>query len=182
MNGAPPSVPPIWKIQYRSAKFAAQRQRPTEAMTGDRRAGRMTRTAFVAARAPSLRVCFVLVGLLALMIQSLVVQTHVHRMAGWQPVAKVSTVTEVVSGAAVIDGDSKATPQRDPYPAGQDPSNCPLCQEFAQFGQYTHAVTILLALLLLGSAWIPIFEQRPSFATVTHTWQGRAPPSQSAQF
>ena len=148
-------------------------------MTRDRkRGGRPSRTsAFVAARAPSLRVFFVLVGLLALMIQSLVVQTHIHRLASWQPVAKLSAVSDLVSAAAVVDGDGKATPQRDPYPASQDPSNCPLCQEFAQFGQYTHAITVLLVLLLLGAALIPIFQARPSFATVTHTWRCRAPPA-----
>ena len=153
-------------------------------MIGARRRGmgRARSTAFVAARAPSPRVFFVLVGLLALMIQSLVVQTHIHRTAGWQSLAQIPAVTQILSASADVDNDSKATPQRDPYPASQDPSNCPLCQEFAHFGQYTHALTILLVLLLLGAAWIPIFVARPSFATVSHTWRGRAPPSQSAQF
>jgi len=156
-------------------------------MIGDRQrrgARRLRSSAFVAARAPSLRVFFVLVGLLALMIQSLVVQTHIHVFgpAALRGFAPISQQGNIPAGPTSVSGDSKSVPLGDRYPASQDPSNCPLCQEFAHFGQFTHAIAVLIALLFWGAACLHIFEATPSFATVSHTWRGRAPPAQSTQF
>jgi hypothetical protein len=130
-----------------------------------------------------LRVLFVLVGLVALMIQSLVVQTHIHPYGpvGWRT-AKVSSQSSILPGLSSVSPDSKAVPLGDKYPANQDPSNCPLCQEFAHFGQFLHSAAILIALLFWAAACLHIFQATPRVATVTHIWRGRAPPSQSTQF
>ena len=141
-----------------------------------RRPGRRGPSAFVVARAPAFRVFFVLLGLLALFIQTLVIQPHIH-------IALSAGISR--SFSAQDSGTAKPAPgvtqipalPRDPYPAGDDPSNCPLCQEFAHFAQYTHSLVFFVAPLVFTSfRLIAPDEALPSFAAVTHMWRGRAPP------
>ena len=126
------------------------------------------------------RILFLLLGLLALTIQILVVQTHIHipQAAGLPQTVSVTTLAQaLISGASVQTADDKATAPRDRYPINEDPSNCPLCQEIAHSGQFVHSVAALAALPAFISVHLVVFsEVLPSFFVVSHSWRGRAPP------
>jgi hypothetical protein len=143
-----------------------------------RRIGHHSPTVFVAARAPALRLFFVLLGLLALTVQSLVVQTHIH--VGQ---SKTATFSIAVNGSAIgntgSSADRKAPSPRDNYPGNEDPSNCPICQAFAHFGQFTHGVPFVIAPPFSITIRPIVFDEaRYLSVAVAHFWHGRAPPSQ----
>jgi hypothetical protein len=145
---------------------------------GRGRIGHRRLSAFVIARAPGLRVFFVLLGLLALTVQTLVVQTHIHIA---QRTAILSSVGDV-SGAGTLGWTAvgKTSAPRDRYPANEDPSNCPLCQEFAHFGHFTQGTVFFVAALLSSTIRHSVYNDAPiPFTVVTHLWRGRAPPSQT---
>ncbi|MEA2823577.1 MAG: hypothetical protein QOF03_59 [Alphaproteobacteria bacterium] len=126
------------------------------------------------------RILFLLLGLLALAIQILVVQTHIHipQAAGLPQTVSVTTLAKtLVSGASVQAADDKANAPRDRYPINEDPSNCPLCQEIAHSGQFVHSAAALAALPAFVSVHFIVFsEALPSLFAVSHSWRGRAPP------
>lgn len=123
-----------------------------------------------------------LLALLAIALQSFVVQTHIHIRQSSGGIQTMSIVTIAKSIGAFtgpsITGDA-STP-RDKYPITEDPSNCPLCQEFAHSGQFVQSAAALAALPASVSVHFIIFsEALPSFFAVSHNWHGRAPPSRS---
>jgi len=136
------------------------------------------------ARAPSMaRVMMGLLALLAVALQSFVVQTHIHMSQGSSGLQTISIIT-AAKHLAAFSGPS-ATPDaatpRDRYPITEDPSNCPLCQEIAHSGQFLHSAAALAALPASVSVHFIIFsEALPSFFAVSHNWHSRAPPSRSA--
>jgi hypothetical protein len=110
----------------------------------------------------------VLIALLALTIQLFVVQTHVHG-SGF---ASGTNFQPVSTGAAHPDG----------FPVKDDPSNCPLCQEFAHAGGILHSTQYW--------GWVPAFTivsvfrfgaPVPMHLRVSHSWFGRAPPRTTVQ-
>jgi hypothetical protein len=126
--------------------------------------------------APSvLNIVVVLLGLLALTMQSMVVQTHVHYSAVSSG-AKAGILSILSQDGAPIAaaGNSKPAGKSD---SNSDQSNCPLCQAFANSSQFTHSVVLFSAPLLTGQAiYLAVHEAVPSFAAVNHSWYGRAPP------
>jgi hypothetical protein len=89
-----------------------------------------------------------LLALLAVALQSFVVQTHIHmpqRSGGIQTVS-LATVVRHVATLGAAQAASKAATPRDKYPINEDPSNCPLCQEIAHSGQFIHSVAAVAAL------------------------------------
>ena len=136
------------------------------------------------ARAPSMaRVVMGLLALFAIAMQSFVVQTHIHMRQGSGSVQTMSIVTiakSIGAFAAPSAGTDSVTP-RDKYPINEDPSNCPLCQEFAHSGQFVQSAAALAVLPASISVHFIIFsEALPSFLAVSHNWHGRAPPPRSA--
>jgi hypothetical protein len=133
-----------------------------------------------AGQTPHARICFLLLALLALTIQILVIQTHIHipQSAGQPQTVSVTTLAKtLVSGASVQTTDDRASTPRDRYPINEDPTNCPLCQEIAHSGQFVHSVAALAALPAFISVHLIVFSQAlPSLFAVSHTWRGRAPP------
>jgi hypothetical protein len=122
-----------------------------------------------------LNIFVVLLGLLALTTQSLVVQTHVHYSA-----VSSGAKTAILSipgqdgGSIGTDGNSGPAGKSD---TGSDQSNCPLCQAFANFSQFTHSVALFSVPFLTGrTIYLAVHEAVPSFAAVSHSWRGRAPP------
>ena len=119
------------------------------------------------ARPGSARFALALVAGLAFFVQSFITQTHVHAA----PVAGKATVS-----VAIHDGVVQK--KRDPYPANEDPANCPLCQEVAHAGQY---VSPAFALLVQPSERIAhVVPIPPTHATefiLSHAWRSRAPPA-----
>jgi hypothetical protein len=73
--------------------------------------------------------------------------------------------------------DRQADLPRDKYPINEDPSNCPLCQEMAHSGQFVQSAAVLAHVpVWISIHFIPVGETLPSLLTVSHSWQGRAPP------
>jgi hypothetical protein len=122
----------------------------------------------------------VLLAFIALAIQSLVVQTHIHIPQAAGPSSSVSILTvaqTLVSGSAGQATDRHANLPRDKYPINEDPSNCPLCQEIAHSGQFVQSAAVLAYLPAWVSVHFIVFrEALPAFLTVSHNWRGRAPP------
>ena len=123
-----------------------------------------------------------MLGLMALAVQSFVIQTHIHIP---QTAGKAQTVSLVTLAAAALAerphaaGDTCVATgaPRDKYPITEDPSNCPLCQEIAHSGQFMHSAALLTALPFAVTVhFIDFDEALPSFFAVSHLWQGRAPP------
>jgi hypothetical protein len=145
-----------------------------------RKAVRKPAQAVIVRQPPLPRMLFVLLAVVALMIQILVVQTHIHipQTAGRLQTVSITTLAQaLVSGAAVQIADDTATAPRDKYPINEDPSNCPLCQEIAHSGQFVHSVAALAAVPAFVSVHFIVFsEVLPSLFSVSHSWRGRAPP------
>ena len=132
-------------------------------------------------RAP-LHFAAMMLGLLALAVQSFIVQTHLHIPQATGKAQTVSVVT--LAGAAVADkagvADSKSAAPRDKYPINEDPSNCPLCQEIAHSGQFAHNAAVLAILPRAVAVNFILFDEAlPSFQAATHIWLSRAPPIRS---
>lgn len=123
----------------------------------------------------------ILLAFLALTIQNLVVQTHIHIPQEGGRVQTVSLMTLAASALsekphAAGDICTENTP-RDRYPIEVDPSNCPLCQEMAHSGRFVVSAAVLARLPVVVTVSFVVFEEAlPSFFAVSHIWHGRAPP------
>jgi hypothetical protein len=114
-------------------------------------------------------------ALLALTIQVLIVQTHIHGNGVVPGIGSVSGLA-----ADNINPDRAHRPDR--FPVNDDPSNCPLCQEFAHSGGYLHAtqIAILAPPSSVGKLSLALEADKPR-QHITHPWFGRAPPRETAQ-
>jgi len=122
------------------------------------------------------RVLVVLLAFVALIIQTLVVQTHIHIPQGAGKVQSVSLITVLASTVDTGNDHSSGAP-RDKYPVNEDPWNCPLCQEFGHSGQFVASTAVLVSLpYSIAVSFIVFKEIIPTLFAVSHTWQGRAPP------
>jgi hypothetical protein len=133
-------------------------------------------------RLPTLQnLILILLAVMALSIQTLVVQTHIHipRTDGSaQTVSLVTLAAAALSDKPHAAGDvcTDNTPH-DKYPVNEDPSNCPLCQEVVHCGQFVHSVAALASLPVSVTVNFIVFnEVLPASFAVSHTWRGRAPP------
>jgi hypothetical protein len=126
------------------------------------------------------RASLVLIAIIALAIQILVVQAHIHipQSAGRSASVSIMTVAQVlISGAVSEAADQQANFPRDKYPINEDPSNCPLCQEIAHSGQFVQSAAVLAHVPAWLSVHFIVFSDvLPSLFAVSHSWQGRAPP------
>jgi dienelactone hydrolase len=117
--------------------------------------------------APPLRVALVLFALLAFAFQSYVTQTHIH--VGGQSFGALVQL-------AATDG-AKSTASKDKYPANQDPSNCPICQEMVHSGSFiTPSAIAALPPALAVSIVALRLEAAIAPQATSHSWRGRAPP------
>ena len=110
------------------------------------------------------RRALVFMVLTAFVLQSYIVQTHIH----FAP-----------ADLALLAGDAAAknAPQHDRYPANDDPANCPICQEILHTGAFiTPAAIALLPPTLAVSTIAIAARELPFIAAVSHDWRGRAPP------
>jgi hypothetical protein len=120
-----------------------------------------------------------IIAFAALVVQSFVVQTHIHIPRASARPESVTLLTLVGSHTAVPASHTRneTSNPRDKYPIDEDPSNCPLCQEFAHSGQYVQSAAVLAYIAVWVSVRFVIFsEVWPSLSTVSHSWRGRAPP------
>jgi|SRR5579871_879635 len=144
-------------------------------MTRRGRTNRVRQAGLFARTAPFFPNVFaVLLGLLALMTQSLVVQTHVHYSAASS--AKTGLVSVIDQAGGQIGTDENSAPARK-NGSSSDESNCPLCQAFANSSQFTHSVALFSVPILIGRAiYFAAHEAIPSFFAVGYSWRSRAPP------
>jgi hypothetical protein len=95
--------------------------------------------------------------LLAFAQAGYVTQTHIHPAA-------------LASRAAGETSHNKA-PSRD------DPQHCPICQEYLVAGAYLTPAPVVLPLPVAGAVLnIVAPREFPFLVTISHAWQGRAPP------
>ena len=107
--------------------------------------------------------------MLAILLQSFVVQTHIHN-----PQSAVSF--------ALAKGADKAAPAKPDgkFSTSDDASNCRLCQELAHAGRFIAPSSPILVLPMV-IAWLLIVFSHS--ATVPYArayiWRSRAPPAHS---
>ena len=126
-------------------------------------------------------ILFSLAALLALFIQTLVVQPHIHvaRAANTLSVVLVGAVdgkSNTASANIAKFAKSTALPH-DKFPINEDPANCPLCQEIVHSGPLIQAVAVFEELPVSPYA-VSRFsaEVLPPRIAPSYAWQGRAPP------
>ena len=117
-------------------------------------------------------------GLLAVALQSFVVQTHIHVQ---QPAFRTQVVSLITLAAASVADSEFASGQTgtpvDNYPVNRDPANCPLCKELTHSGQYVSSASVLAALPFAVTVNFIVFREiAPSLFAASHNWRGRAPP------
>jgi hypothetical protein len=102
-------------------------------------------------------------GLLALAIQSLVIQTHIHVPAAY---------THQISST-----HARANTTHDKYPANEDPARCPLCQDMVIGGSFLVPAVAQLPVPIVTGCEAAVPGEIISASVASHSWHGRAPPS-----
>jgi hypothetical protein len=128
---------------------------------------------------PASHLFSVLLAVIALAIQILVVQPHIH--ASRMPMRAQSmsfAATEISNGKIITTADQSLPAPRDKYPINEDPANCPLCQAITLVSHYVSAAVILIITPAETGVAFAIELASPVFYhTHSHSWRGRAPPS-----
>jgi hypothetical protein len=122
------------------------------------------------------QVTIFLLALMALAIQSFIVQTHIHRQILAAAHGAVLTAFADLGSPAGAALEQPSSP-RDQLPGDGDPTNCPLCQSFAHSGQFVHGGAVLAYI----PAWVSVHfivaqDLLPALFAASHSWYGRAPP------
>lgn len=122
-----------------------------------------------ARRAPSLaRLSLIFVMLAAFALQSTITQTHIH-IGSFSTTAGFSTDFKIAAKAV------KGSQNRGPIDS--DPANCPICQEMMHAGQFIMPAALVFILPAQAVSLVPPSIAIPRVVeTVSHSWQGRAPP------
>jgi hypothetical protein len=114
-----------------------------------------------------------ILGLLAMVIQILVVQPHIHA-------PRTQLVQWDQAGGVVSSPDSPDVSggrPSDKFPINDDPSNCPLCQVITLASHYVSAAVILIITPTESGTAFAIEVASPVLSsTHSHSWRGRAPP------
>lgn len=113
----------------------------------------------------------------AFALQSYVTQTHIH-FAGHVVTGGFTfpdDFSKNQTGKAL--GASQSQDDHDKYPPGDDPTNCPICQEILYAGHFVSPSAVQILLPSLAVSTIEIVETViPRVFTLSHNWQGRGPP------
>jgi hypothetical protein len=117
-------------------------------------------------------------GLLALALQTFVVQTHVHDPYASTPTKPISFITLIAASAGLTDVSLGHTDgPGGQYPTNGDSTTCPWCKELARSGQYVASASVLATLPFPVTLNVIVFREiAPSLFAASHTWRGRAPP------
>ena len=116
------------------------------------------------ARPPASRVLVVFATMLALCLQALVVQTHVHAFA---------SVTGAIHATA---GNEDPRDDHAHASTAQDRVACAVCLAFASAGQMTLPTVAAVPAEVVTSNEAATISIRLAPRAITHSWQGRAPP------
>ncbi len=141
-----------------------------------RSAARNTATGAKALRAlPCSRVVVIVLALMALSIQMLAVQSHIHRPGASENVLSDSAIGHAAGAGA---GDFSRV-QHHKYPDDQDPSKCPFCQQLGHSGQFVASTVVLISIRCCVSVvFVAFSESARALCAVRHSWQSRAPPQE----
>ena len=111
-------------------------------------------------------------ALLAFIVSGFATQTHIHIPAqaeqgfGAQPAQKLAA-----KDSTSLDREQK---QRGPT---DDPTRCPLCQEYLHSGAYVTPVPAVFPLPIMTVTVAPLLIASVAIIrAVSHSWYGRAPP------
>jgi Protein of unknown function (DUF2946) len=122
-----------------------------------------------------LRILVVVLALLALTIQTLAVQSHVHRSSSSDNVQTDSLFARSADAGA----DHTARAQHHKLPDSQDPAKCPFCQQLGHSGQFVASAVVLISFRCCVSVFFVVFsESARALCAVRHSWQSRAPPQE----
>jgi hypothetical protein len=109
----------------------------------------------------------------AVAFQGYVTQTHIH--VPHEGKTGIFAAVEKTAPLAKLNTSGKQNP--DKYPPGDDPANCPICQELMHSGAYVMPDFVAMVLPSQPVSIAPFVIAAPAvIATVSHAWQGRAPP------
>ncbi len=110
-------------------------------------------------------------ALLAFALQSYITQTHIHFVSAQAFGLSGDNFTPTIKTTDGKTAPAKKTPSND------DPANCPVCQAAAHAGQFITPSAIGFALPSETVAIVPLaIVVLTASETVSHGWQGRAPP------
>jgi hypothetical protein len=113
----------------------------------------------------------------AFTFQSYVTQTHIHILS--VPGISGNTIgRDAQQSSDKVAGNLGKQQKQDRYPANDDPSNCPICQQIALVGHVlTAGATSLIPPSELATG-VPIRGDVLVLTSgVSHTWRSRGPPS-----
>jgi hypothetical protein len=120
---------------------------------------------------PALSVLFAFTFLL----QSLVIQTHVHG-AAMSSETGISAFLAKIS-AAIEKQDAAKTPAKQ-SPSTDDTLRCPICQAAHASGAFLTPAAIVLVIPWQNVSLVPIqLGERERVRPPSHSWHGRAPPT-----
>jgi len=132
----------------------------------DRRIGRGKRPLL---RLQNSRAIVTFLAVLAIALQSFVVQTHIHNP---QAIASFSLVKSADNGASGTTGGK--------FTGNDDSSNCRLCQELAYAGRFVAPSSTMLVLPIIIAWLLVVFSHSATIPTArSYVWRSRAPPAHS---
>jgi hypothetical protein len=122
---------------------------------------------------PRSRIVVMVLALVALTIQLLAVQSHVHRPQAADHILGDSPSAHFAGTGN--DHASRAPHHR--YPDDQDPSKCPFCQQLGHSGQLLANSLVVLSFRCVVRVYSVAYnESARALGAVRHAWQSRAPP------
>jgi hypothetical protein len=105
--------------------------------------------------------------LLAFTLQTYVIQTHVHGMAR----------VGIAPATLALDKSAAQGQRPDKFPTGNDPANCPICQEILHTGYFVTPAAAVLPLPAVAVSIAPtVIDILTAVAAHSHSWKSRAPP------
>jgi hypothetical protein len=121
------------------------------------------------------RLLVIVFALVALTIQMLAVQSHIHRSPAAEQLLSDSGIAHLPNNGR----DSSPAAQHHKYPDNQDPAKCPFCQQLGHSGQFIASSVILVAFRCCVTIVAVAFsESTRALNAVRHSWQSRAPPQE----
>jgi hypothetical protein len=144
-----------------------------------RKLARESCRASTAVRSSASHVFSVLLAVIALAIQILVVQPHIHASRMLVRAQSIGLAgTEMSNSKTIMTADQAPSAPRDNYPINEDPANCPICQVITLASHYIAAAVILIITPTEDGVAFAVEVASPVFYhTHSHSWRGRAPPS-----
>lgn len=142
----------------------------------NRSAARLARSATTRTPGTTLsRIVVTAFALLALTIQMVAVQSHIHHSS---PAHHALTGGPLAHSPDEGTGSSSGT-QHHKYPDDQDPAKCPFCQQLGHSGQFVAGSVILVPVrCCITFLAVEFTESTKALYAVRHSWQSRAPPQQ----